>query len=88
MFKFIFKPKLTATLIKGGSQAKIKAKHIKADELLILMYLTVRQVAQYLKMDHRALMNKLIDLDKIILKDNKKKQKESYKIIQKAKHQK
>lgn len=88
MFKFLFKPKLTATLIKGGTQARVKAKHMKPDELLILMYMTINQVASYLKMDRRQLMNKIIDLDKIISRDKKKKEKEQYKITQKAKHQK
>jgi hypothetical protein len=88
MFKFLFKPKLTATLVNGGTQARVKAKHIKSDELLILIYMTINQVAAYLKMDRRQLMNRIIDLDRIIEKDKKRKSKESYKIIQKIKHQK
>jgi hypothetical protein len=79
MFKFFFKPQIKATLIKGGSQVKMKIRNATREQTMILMYLTVRQVAKALKMQERELMNKIIDLDKTIIKSQKLEQKEAYK---------
>lgn len=78
MFKF-FKPKIKATLIKNGSQVDIKIKNANAEQILIMLFLTIKQIALYLKVDKRHVMNKLIDLDKQIVRSEKRAQKEIYK---------
>ncbi len=58
-------------MIAGGSKVKVKLMHANADQSMILLYMTIQQIAKGLKVDHRHLLNKLIDLDKRIVRNSK-----------------
>lgn len=65
------KPTINARMIKKGAQVKVKIINANADQTMILLYMTIKQIALSLKVDHRHLMNKLVDLDKRIIKNSK-----------------
>jgi len=86
MFKSFFKPSLKATLIKQETQVKMKIRNANAQQALLLAYLVVCQVAKALKMQDRELMNKLLDLDRTVEKQEKSRKKALYKQEQEIKH--
>lgn len=66
------KPRVTAKLIKKGSQAKVKMYNLTdQNEILILLFLMTKALAPKMRMEHRQLMNKVIEMDKVILKNHK-----------------
>lgn len=69
------KPTLKAKLIKGGTQAKVNLINMNAQQTIILLYMTILQVAKMMNKDSREIMNKLVDLDKQIIRTHKKEQK-------------
>lgn len=86
MFKSFFKPSLKATLINQQTQVKMKIRNANAQQALLLAYLVVCQVAKALKMQDRELMNKLIDLDRTVEKQEKDRKKALYRQEQEVKH--
>jgi len=71
------KPTLKAKLIKGGTQAKVNLINMSAEQTLILLYMTILQVAKMMRKDHRHIMNRLIDLDKQIIRTQKEEEREA-----------
>lgn len=88
MFKFFFKPKIKTTLIKGGNAVKIAIIRANAEQTIVMLFLTINQIAKDMGLDPRNLMNRMLDLDKTIQKARKKEKKQAYTEAQKAKHQK
>lgn len=80
MFKFLFKPTIKAKLLKGGKEASITLRNINSRETFLLLYLAMGDIAKRLGMEPRALMNRVIDLDKQIIKTKKLEKKEAYKL--------
>lgn len=73
------KPSIKAVLIDSGTKAKIDLTNINKQNALVLVFMIIRFVARHLKMSDRELMNKIIDLDKTIVKNDKKSTKKVYK---------
>jgi len=80
------KPSLKATLINQETQVKMRIRNSNAQQAILLAYLTVCQVAKALKMQDRELMNKLLDLDRTIEKQEKSRKKMLYRQEQEVKH--
>lgn len=78
MFKFLFKPTIKAKLLNGGKEASITLKNINSRETFLLLYLAMSDISKRLGMEPRALMNRVIDLDKQIIKTEKLSKKEEY----------
>jgi len=78
MFKFLFKPTIKATLIKGGTGADITTRNINSRQVFLLLYLLIKQLAKDLGMDTRQLINRVVDLDKQLIKTQKAEKKEAY----------
>lgn len=78
MFKFLFKPTIKATLIKNGTGADITTRHINSRQVFLLLYLLIKQLAKDLGMDTRQLINRVVDLDKQLIKTQKAEKKEAY----------
>ena len=78
MFKFLFKPTIKAKLMRDGKSANISTSNITARQTFLLLYLLMKQLAKDLGMEPRALMNRVIDLDKQIIKTEKLSKKEEY----------
>ncbi len=75
---------MKGTLVNGGKQVKVKFNNADADQIMIIIYSIIQQFASHLKVDKRFIMNKIIDLDKTMVKQSKVDKKEAYKL----KHQK
>lgn len=87
MLKFFFKPKIKATLIRGDTAVKVAVKNATSEQIIIILFLTIKQIAKSLGMEQRQLMNRLIDLDKTIVREKNRLKKEMYKQEQEIKHQ-
>lgn len=64
MFKFFKKPQIKTTFIKGSKQVKVTMINADAEQAFIMILMTIKQVAKYLKMDTRRLIYKINELDK------------------------
>ncbi len=81
IINFFTKPKISATLI-DASHAKVLFRNVTAEETMIILFAIIDKTSKALGMqDHRQLMNKIIDLDKTIVRA--KKQEKSAKKYQK-----
>mgnify|MGYP001178303967 CR=1 FL=1 len=72
---FFRKPTIKAKLVKGGTKVKVSLINANKEQTMTLLFLQMKQIAAYMKMEPRALMNKVIDLDKTIVKSQKLEQK-------------
>lgn len=88
MFKSFFKPTLKTSLINKETQVKMKIRNANAQQALLLVYLTVCQVAKALGMQDRELMNKILDLDSSVAKQERDRKKALYRQEQEVKHRK
>lgn len=79
MFKFLIKPKIKATLINKGSSVKVSIINATAEQTMIILFLLIKQVAKSLNLEHRQLLNRIIDLDKNIVRAQNRDKKEAYK---------
>jgi len=84
MFSFFRRPTIKAQLI--GQEAKITLSNINHRQTVVLLFSVIRQVAKMLKVDHRFLLNQLVDLDKTLVKNEKKAEKEQRREGYKNKH--
>lgn len=75
MFKFFRKPTIVAKLIDKGHNSKVTLINISPKDTIILLFSITKQIAAIIKMDHRALLNRLIDIDKGIIKTKKEQTK-------------
>lgn len=79
IFKKLQNPTLRAKMINNGQQVKVQLINVKDHaNIYLLLYSTLVQVARIMKVDHRFLMNKMIDLDKQIIR-NAKQDAKAYK---------
>jgi hypothetical protein len=77
MFNFFKKPTLKTTLVADGTKAKVKIRNANQSQVIILLYYAIKQTALHMRIDHRHLMNKLIDIDKTVVKSQKQEVKKS-----------
>lgn len=75
MFKFLQKPTIKSKLLKGGKEAKITLSNVTAEQTMILLFMTMKQIAISMGIEPRHLMNKVIDLDKTVIKNKKVEEK-------------
>lgn len=75
MFKFFQKPTIKSKLLKGGKEAKITLSNVTAEQTMILLFMTMKQIAISMGIEPRHLMNKVIDLDKTVIKNKKVEEK-------------
>lgn len=80
MFNFLKKRQIKSTLIKGGKHVKVSISNVTREDTMIMLFLTIKEVAKFMRMDHRQLLNKLVDLNKTVDKAKKREEKENYKI--------
>ena len=59
-----------------GDKAHVELRHIIPSQVVIALFSAVHQSARLMKVDPRFLMNQIIECDKKIQKDKKKKEKE------------
>ena len=71
MFKFLRKPTIKAQLVRGGKNVSVKLINSTPDQTMIMLFLAMKQIAGHMKMAPRELMNKVIDLDKTIVRAQK-----------------
>ena len=76
IFKFLKSKYIKAKLIKGGTQVKVSIGNVDAQETMTLLFLQIKQIAISMGVEPRYLMNKVIDLDKQIVKTKKHEEKE------------
>ena len=77
IFDFLRKPSIKAKLVNRGQQVKVNFININEQNTLVLLFLMIKQVASYLKIEHRQLLNDLKDLDTQIVKTKKKEIKQA-----------
>lgn len=72
---FFRKPSIHAKLVNGGKQVKVNLINTTNENVMIMLFLTVKQVAVMLKIDHRHLLNGLKDIDTQMKKSVKSQQR-------------
>lgn len=73
---FFIKPRIIAKLIRGGSAVSVKVSSATSvEQIFLILFMLTKQLAQMLKMEHRQLLNKLVDFDKQIIKNAKQEEK-------------
>lgn len=72
MFKS--KPTITAKLI-SESEVKVKIKNKNKAEVIYMIFGILYHVADSMRLTHRELLNRLIDIDKQTIKNQKKTKK-------------
>lgn len=80
MLNFFKKPSVKAKLVNKGTQVKVNFDHATPDQIMTMLFITIQEFAKNMKVDPRYLMNKIIDLDKTIIKNQKVAKKEAYKL--------
>jgi len=68
---FFRNPTIRAKLVNGGKQVKVALINTTAEQTMIILFLAISQIARQLRMEPRKLMNRIIDLDKTIIKTKK-----------------
>lgn len=77
MFNFLRKPTIKARLVEGGAKAKVQLLNINKQQQVILIFMIIKQVAAGLGMDTRYVLNRLIDMDKGIVKQRKEEERQA-----------
>lgn len=75
MFNFLKKPSLKVHLVDGNATSKVTISNTTNEQAVIMLFTLVKQVALYIKVDHRGLLNKLKDLDTIMKRNAKRASK-------------
>ena len=75
--KFFKKPSIKGILIKKGGVDLVKLKiRNSSDQLtMVILISIIKQIAERLGIDYRALLNKLLKLDSTIKREQKKVEK-------------
>ena len=63
ILNYFRKPSINAKLVNGGKQVKVNLINTTNENVMIMLFLTVKQVAIMMKIDHRHLLNGLKDID-------------------------
>jgi hypothetical protein len=72
---FFTKPKIRIKLVNGGKQVKVKFINANADQTMTMLFIAVQEFAKTMKVEPRFMMNKIIDLDKTIVRSKKREEK-------------
>jgi len=75
IFNFFRKPSIHAKLVNGGKQVKVNLVNTTSENVMVMLFLTVKQVAVMMGIDHRHLLNGLKDIDTQMKKAEKKAEK-------------
>lgn len=77
MFNFLRKPTIKARLTNKGEKAKVDLINITKHQQFVLLHMIVKQIANGMNMDHRYVLNRLIDMDKQIIKGRKEEERQA-----------
>lgn len=77
ILNFLRRPSITARLVAGGTKAKVYLTNITKEQQFTLLHMIVKQVAAGMKMDHRYVLNRLLDLDKSVVKARKEEERQA-----------
>mgnify|MGYP007071571069 CR=1 FL=1 len=69
------RPFLRARLINGKTQVQVSMVNASREQAMLMLFSIIKEMAKTFGMDRRALMNKVIDLDKQIIKNHKAEEK-------------
>lgn len=69
--KLFFRPSIAGKFVSRGRKVKVSISNLDKQDSFTLMFMILKEVAKYLGMDHRELLNKLKDLDTQIKKNEK-----------------
>jgi len=75
ILNYFRKPSINAKLVNGGKQVKVNLINTTNENVMIMLFLTVKQVAVMMKIDHRHLLNGLKDIDTQMKKTEKKQER-------------
>lgn len=75
ILNYFRKPSINAKLVNGGKQVKVNLINTTSENVMIMLFLTVKQVAVMMGIDHRHLLNGLKDIDTQMKKTEKKKER-------------
>lgn len=67
MFKFLKKPTIKAKLVNNGTKVKVLLSNVNAEQVIILLFMVIKQIATSMGIEHSHLINKIIDIDKTII---------------------
>lgn len=70
-----FKPTIKSKLVNNGKEVKVSVKNATQKQVIIMLYLTMREVANIFKVPARELMNGVISLDKSIVRIKKNEER-------------
>lgn len=71
MLNFLRRPSITARLVAGGEKAKVYLTNITKEQQFVLLHMIIKQIAAGMKMDHRYVLNRLLDMEKSVTKARK-----------------
>lgn len=77
MFQFLRRPTIKARLVEGGAKAKVALINISKHDQIVLIFMIVKQIAAGLKVDTRYILNRLIEMDKGIVKKRKEEERQA-----------
>ena len=86
MLNIFSRPTIKGTLVAGGTKTSVKIKKITATDAFILLYAITKQLAKSLKLDHRYVLNKLLEIDTKANRIVKQEARAVNKQMQKQKH--
>ena len=85
LFRFFSRPSISAVILRN-EKARVRFNNPNKEDMMILLYSIVRQTAPLLGFETRQLINKLVDLDKVLAKTASVQKRDEYRAIQQAKH--
>jgi len=77
MFNKFRKPTIKARLTDGGSKAKVDMINITRHQTFVLLHMVIKQVAAQMRVDHRFVLNRLLDMDRDITRERKKEERQA-----------
>lgn len=75
LVRIFYRPQIVAKLLRND-KVKVTFTNATKHETMLILYTLVRQAAKALGMQERELMNKIIDLDKTMVKTAKQKERQ------------
>ena len=75
ILNFFRRPSINAKLVNNGKQVKVNLVNVNAQNVMVMLFLATKQIAVYLGIDHRHLLNGIKDIDTEMKRSEKKAQK-------------
>lgn len=70
-------PTIHAKLVDKGAKAKVNLINMNSEQVMILLYMTIKHIAKSLNVDPRYIMNRLQDLDRQVTRAHKDEVKQA-----------